>query len=70
MRASCMTDYFGIALIFLCCVGNLQSNAYQVTIGESTAQARTCINSKGELVGEGARDGSFICRSGTWVYSP
>lgn len=70
MRASRITVYFSIGLVFLCCVGALQSNAYQATIGESTAQARTCINSKGETVGEGARDGSFICRSGTWVYSP
>lgn len=33
-------------------------------------QGQSCINSRGERVGEGARDGSFVCRAGTWVYSP
>lgn len=36
----------------------------------TVAQGQTCINSRGERVGEGARDGSFVCRAGTWVYSP
>ena len=37
---------------------------------ELIAQSAQCINSRGEVVGEGSRDGSFICKSGRWVYTP
>ena len=35
-----------------------------------SAQSGHCVNSRGETVGEGSRDGSFVRRSGSWIYSP
>ena len=35
-----------------------------------SAETGMCINSRGETVREGSRDGSFVCKSGKWVYLP
>ena len=43
-------------------------------IKQKTGGDDICVNSDGEKVGEGSRDGSFICEDvnggGKWIYSP